>query len=152
MYENYIMKTVKYSLLVFALCLSVTACKSNSSGDATGTDTLSNTTATPDNMNGTTDMSNGNADANMNGNSTGGSEGTTNMNNTAARPSGESDVTGAAASKTIKKRDSAGFAESGQYNSDVATPKPKNLDDKKYRDNPPNHSYGDTSPKARPQR
>jgi len=133
---------------MFALCLSVTACKNNANEDASATDTLSNMNTT---------MQDGTA-TDMNGNSTGGATGTentgtANVNNNAARPaSGESEVSGANSSSNIKRRDTAGFAESGQYNSDIATPKPKNLDDKKYRDNPPNHSYGDTAPKARPQR
>lgn len=44
----------------------------------------------------------------------------------------------------------SGLAKTGQYNSDVATPEPLNLDDKRFRKTKPAHTYGDTAPRSRP--
>lgn len=152
------MKTMKYGLMalsVFAL-LSCGDSKEETSTttDSTATVAPMDNTTTEGSATGTGDMSGTDATGGTSGTGTSGtgtgtatgSESSSSGGaNTGATRGNATNTTGA---KTGDGR--SGFEASGQYNSNVHTPDPMNLDDAKYRDKKPAHTYGDTAPKARP--
>lgn len=100
------------------------------------------------------DTTMGQAPADNNGanNSTGGSA---NMSSSTTNNAGHSGSTAGsgnrgAVSGGATASPKSGLAKTGQYNSDVATPEPLNLDDKRFRKTKPAHTYGDTAPRSRP--
>ncbi len=96
--------------------------------------------APADNNNGASNNTGGGA--NMNSNNANGNAGNSGGN---AGSSSKGAVSGGATTSP-----KSGLAKTGQYNSDVATPEPLNLDDKRFRKTKPAHTYGDTAPRSRP--
>lgn len=141
------MKAIKAGVIALSL-FAFAACNNKSEENTEATDT---TTAQSVDMQGSTDNATGNTDMNNTGSTdagTPGSSATVTSGNTGN--SIPTNTPGGNYDKNIPRKDTSGFAKSGQYNSDVATPKPKNLDDRSFKRNPPAHTYGDTAPKARP--
>lgn len=140
--------------LILGCTLLLWSC-GNNNGDHEGN--MADTTIAPADtmpqdgmMNNTpVDTTMGQAPADNNGaNNTGGGANmsSTTTNNAGNSGSGNRGAVSAGATASPK----SGLAKTGQYNSDVATPEPLNLDDKRFRKTKPAHTYGDTAPRSRP--
>lgn len=103
-----------------------------------------NNTPTDSSAMGQTPADNSSSNSTMNNN---GSNGTNSGGTNANRGTNSGNSTASGTGSTSPK---AGLAKTGQYNSDVATPEPLNLDDKRFRKTKPAHTYGDTAPRSRP--
>jgi hypothetical protein len=155
------MKRMKLSLLALSLC-SLMAC-SESQTDTTQQDTMMTdmnggstmSTGESGQMQATTedtDMGNDGAMSNstVNGSAANTSSGTNNSGSRTTNGSNNGQNRNGGSQASESANSVSGFAASGQYNSNVRTPEPVNLDNKRFKENPPAHTYGDTAPKARP--
>lgn len=160
------MKHIKSSLLVLAVGLCIISCNNSKTEETQNTDSTNMTAPAPDNtmpadttapttdtsMNnsgaGTSGSNTGSSSMNENSSSSNGSVRTSNSNvstNTATTPMHTMPTT-PISRRTVKHVDTrSAVAKTGEYNSDVRTPNPPNLDDRRLKNHPPAHTYGDTA-------
>lgn len=136
-----IMKGLKSVLALCIFIVTVNSCKCNNNENGPGGADTTSIAPPVEEMNNSTVVDTVSTDVNT--------EGTD--NSSAGRNSqGSSGSTGSnsgtASSHTTAKDSRTGFEKTGQYNSQKNVPEPLNLDDKKYKNHPPAHTYGDTAP------
>jgi hypothetical protein len=150
---------MKKLTIIFCLPLFLAACQNNSSESTTTTDSTTVIESTPaDNTSGmatpgdtisatTTEAS---AGSNANSTSATGSNTSAAANATSKSGSGSSNINNTANRTPSPKDARTTLEKTGHYNSEISTPDPVNLDDKKFKKRKPQHTYGDTSIRAVP--
>ena len=164
------MKHIKSSLLALAVGLCIVSCNNSKTEETQSADSTNMTAPAPDNTmsadtttvpTGDTTMNNSNGATDNTGSTNGlGTSGMSGSSSSGARSTGSSagNSTSGTHSTTIRTttttnatgrtgyRDTrSGVAKTGEYNSDIKTPAPPNLDDRRLRNHPPAHTYGDTA-------
>lgn len=166
------MKHIKSSLLVLAVGLCIVSCNNSKTDETQSADSTNmtvptpgntmsaDTTATPtgdttmNNSNGATDNTgaiNGSGTSGMSGSSSSGARSTGTSSSSSGTSGTDNSTTMRAPTTNTTERNvrsadrRSGVAKTGEYNSDIKTPTPPNLDDRRLRNHPPAHTYGDTA-------